>query len=430
MVKMPHWPVPLWYKPIDLGLERIKTLLEALGNPHHHMPPVVHIAGTNGKGSTLAFFRRFLEAAGYTVHCYTSPHLVNFNERIHVSGHEIDDGSLYEVLEECRIATERLELPITFFEGTTAAAFLAFSRSPADITLLETGLGGRLDATNVVDDPLLTILTTISLDHMQFLGDTIAKIAYEKAGIMKTGVPCVTSMQLEEAEEVFEQQAELLNTSLIQYGYDWGIEKTAEGMLYKAKDIELSLPAPNLVGDHQFINAATAITAALALKDFTITKEHLAIGLQTAKWPGRLQHITEGSFADLLPADWELWLDGAHNEAGGHILSVWAEEKQDRPLFLITGMTKGRDSAKFFESLQPFSRFVCGLLVEAEPSSHPADYITEAAKTVGIEAKSCESIEEAIRFLSTLSSTPARILICGSLYLAGSVLEENQHSFK
>lgn len=425
MVKMPHWPVPLWFNPINLGLERMRTLLEALGSPHKALPPVVHIAGTNGKGSTLAFLRSILEASGYVVHCYTSPHLVRFNERIHVSGHEISDEYLYELLEECRIETEKLGLPITFFEGTTAAAFLAFARNPADIVLLETGLGGRLDATNLVDHPMLTILTSISFDHMQYLGDSIAKIAYEKAGIMKAGTVCVSSMQMEEAEHVFEQQAELLGVNLIQYGYDWGVKKTATGMTFLAHDTELALPAPALIGDHQYMNAGTAIAAAKALQGFVISEKAIAKGLQNAHWPARLQQLKEGTLPALLPEGWELWLDGAHNEAGGHVLSLWAEEKQDRPLFLISGMTKGRDSAKFFESLQPFSQFVCGLLVEAEPSSHPADYITEAAKTVGIEAISCDSVEDAIRFLIEYSTVPARILICGSLYLAGSVLEVN-----
>ncbi len=425
MGKMPHWPVPLWYKPIDLGLERIKTLLEALGSPHKHLPPVVHIAGTNGKGSTLAFLRAFLEAAGYRVHCYTSPHLVRFNERIHVAGHEIADDYLYEILEECRVANEQLGLPTTFFEGTTAAAFLAFARNPADITLLETGLGGRLDATNVVEDPLLTIITSISMDHMQFLGDSIAEIAREKAGIMKTGVPCVVSMQQEEASDVFEAQAALLQLPLIQYGYDWGIHKTATGMTFVAENTEIALPAPALVGDHQYMNAGTAIAAARALTGFTITDTHLAQGLQAAKWPARLQHLSEGRLAGLLPKGWELWVDGAHNEAGGHVLSLWAEAQQDRPLFLISGMTKGRDSAKFFESLRPYTQFVCGVLVEAEPSSHPADTITQAARSIGIKAESFPSLEEALSFLSQLSEVPARILICGSLYLAGSVIEEN-----
>lgn len=425
MVKLPHWPVPVWHDPINLGLERINSLLEGLGSPHLHLPPVVHIAGTNGKGSTLAFLRAFLEAAGYRVHVYTSPHLVHFNERICLAGTFIDDDMLYSLLEECRMAAEARNLPVTFFEGTTAAAFLAFARIPADIVLLETGLGGRLDATNLVPNPALTIITTISLDHMQYLGDTIAKIAGEKAGIMKTGTACIVGMQEEEAETVFEAQAEALDIPLISYGYDWGVKKTDTGMDFLSANAELHLPAPCLPGDHQYINAGTAITAALALKDFTITEAHIAKGLRSAKWPARLQQITTGKLASLLPAGWELWLDGAHNEAGGHVLSLWAEEKQDRPLFLISGMTKGRDSARFFEPLKPFVHYICGVLVEAEASSHTASYITNAARSIGIEAESYSSVEEAILFLATLSQPPARILVCGSLYLAGMVLEAN-----
>jgi dihydrofolate synthase / folylpolyglutamate synthase len=425
MVKMPHWPVPLWYKPIDLGLERIRALLAKLGNPHMVLPPVVHVAGTNGKGSTLAFLRAFLEESGYTVHCYTSPHLVRFNERIHISGREITDGELYEILEECRIATEALDLPITFFEGTTAAAFLAFSRYPADIVLLETGLGGRLDATNLIDHPAATIITPISLDHMAYLGDTIAKIAAEKAAIMKRGTPCILSMQTAEAEAVCEATADAIGAPLIAYGYDWGVTPTASGFTYASPDKAFSLPLPALAGEHQLVNAGAAITAALSLKDFTISDEAIQRGLQSVRWPARLQHLTEGRLAQMLPAGWELWVDGAHNEAGGYMLSLWAETKQDRPLYLISGMTQGRDSVKFFEPLASKADFMCGLLVESEASSQTAEYVTAAAEKAGLKAKVCDSLEEALRYTCSLSGTPARILVCGSLYLAGTVLEMN-----
>ena len=425
MVKLPHWPLPIWHSVIDLGLTRIAALLEELGNPQDHLPPVVHIAGTNGKGSTLAFLRAFLQESGYSVHCYTSPHLVRFNERIHVSGKEISDGLLYELLEECRMATEKLGIDMTFFEGTTAAAFLAFARYPADIVLLETGLGGRLDATNLVKKPLATIITPISFDHMSYLGDTITAIAREKAGIMKAQVPCIISMQQEEAENVFEQVAEILDAPLIAYGYDWGVSPTATGFNYESADMKLSLLAPALAGEHQFINAGCAIAAATQLTGFTIPEDAIRRGLHSVRWPARLQHLHEGRLVEQLPEGWELWVDGAHNEAGGYVLSLWAETKQDKPLYIISGMTQGRDSVKFYTPLASKVEFMCGVLVEAEASSQTAQHVTEAAIKAGIDAKACGSLDEAVTLTCQLSDTPARILVCGSLYLAGMVLERN-----
>jgi dihydrofolate synthase/folylpolyglutamate synthase len=425
MIKMPHWPIPLWYKPIDLGLDRILLLLNKLGNPHLKLPPIIHVAGTNGKGSTIAFLKAIFEQAGFKVHRYTSPHLINYNERINIAGVDISNYYAYEILEECRIATEELKIPITFFEGMTAAAFLAFAREPADIVLLETGLGGRLDATNVIDQPLLSVITPISFDHMEYLGPTLATIAGEKAGIIKAGSPCVVSAQPDEAFAKIEQCAAKVNAPLFAYEYDFGVKKAESEMIYVSKSHELHLPFPGLPGDHQFINAATAIACIELIKDkFLITKDVIAQGLVSATWPARLQNLKEGNLVNLLPSNAELWIDGAHNEAGGEVLSLWVEDKVE-PIYIIAGMTKGRDSKKFFQYFTNKVKHVYGVLVEAEPSSHAPEYIVNAAQAVGINASVTDSIEGAIAKIISVATPPYKILICGSLYLAGMALEKN-----
>jgi dihydrofolate synthase/folylpolyglutamate synthase len=429
MIKMPHWPIPLWYKPIDLGLDRITLLLNKLGNPHQILPPIIHVAGTNGKGSTIAFLKTFFEQAGFKVHRYTSPHLITFNERINIAGVDISDDYAYEILEECRLATEELNIPITFFEGMTAAAFLAFTRNYADIVLLETGLGGRLDATNVIDQPLLSVITPISFDHMEYLGPTLATIAGEKAGIIKPNSPCVVSAQPDEAFARIEQYAAKVSAPIFAYEYDFGVKKAESEMIYVSQSQELHLPFPSLPGDHQFINAATAIACIELIKDkFYIREDAIARGLVSATWPARLQRLKEGNLVDLLPANAKLWIDGAHNEAGGEVLSLWVEDSIE-PTYLIAGMTKGRDSKKFFKYFASKVKHVYGVLVEAEPSSHKPEYIVSAAQAVGIEASVADSIEEAIHNIITIATPPFKILICGSLYLAGMALEKNNSNF-
>lgn len=422
MVFMPKWPKPLGSKPIDFGLERTEELLNRLGNPRKNLPPVVHVAGTNGKGSTIAFMRAILEAAGYKVHVYTSPHLIDFNERIVLAGREISDEYLEELADECRIAADGMR--ITFFEGTTVLAFLAFSRVKADILLLETGMGGRLDSTNVIN-PVCTVITPISLDHTEFLGPNIPTITGEKVGIMKKGVPCVSSQQFEEADIVIEHKAEQLAAPLFSFGYDWMAEKTESGMAYRSSRGDIDLPMPSLLGDHQIINAGAAITAIKCLEGFDIPDSAIKQGITKAKWLARMQKLEKGGLTARLPQGWEIWLDGAHNNAGAHIVSCVIEDWKDRPTYVICGFTRGRSAKEFLTHLKGKTDFVCGLLVETELSAQKAGDVAAAAESLEIPAKAFDSLGDAVDFLPSLSSSPARIIICGSLYLCSDALKEN-----
>ncbi len=424
MVFMPHWPKVLGIKPIYYDLERINELMARLDNPHKKLPPVIHIAGTNGKGSTTAFMRAILEAAGYRVHVYTSPHLINFNERIVLAGQEISNDYMTQIMEECRIATG--DMMITFFEGTTAGAFLAFSKIPADVVLLETGMGGRLDATNIIDKPAMTVITPISIDHTEFLGPTITTISGEKAGIMKPGVTCVSSLQVEDAEDVLQQEAARIGANLLSFGYDWIVEKTENGMSFQSEKFDLpNLPRPALLGDHQIINAGAAIAATLNLEGFNITEESIVKGLQAAKWPARMQPIKSGKLLDMLPKNWEIWVDGAHNEAGAHVLAAVLDDFDDsKPTYFICGFTKGRSAAKFLTYLKGRAEFVCGVLVKTEPGAQGPDSIAKDAHSVGFESAPFDDIEDALRFLGSRSTT-GRVVFCGSLYLASDALVLN-----
>jgi dihydrofolate synthase/folylpolyglutamate synthase len=313
-----------------LALDRIERLLAALGNPQDALPPVIHVAGTNGKGSTVATLRACLEAAGFRVHVFTSPHLVRFNERIRIAGTLIDDATLADLLEECERAN--LGAPITFFEVTTTAAFLAFARTPADFTLLEVGLGGRHDTTNVVRRPLVTAITPVSLDHQAFLGDTIAQIAGEKAGILKPSVPAVIGPQLAEAERVIEARAAALGAPLYRWQREWRAEERAGGMRYEGGRWHLDLPLPSLPGAHQLANAGTAIACLEQLAGGSLSATAIADGLRHIDWPARLQRLQRGPLVEILPRGWELWLDGGHNPAAGEVLGAAAAGWRDRSI--------------------------------------------------------------------------------------------------
>jgi dihydrofolate synthase/folylpolyglutamate synthase len=426
MVKMPHWPVPREKSLIKLGLERIEKFLEYLGNPQEKMPPVIHVAGTNGKGSTVAFIRSILQAAGLKVHVYTSPHLVQFNERIVIADQQIEDNYLHQLLEECRIVADKHNLEVSFFEGTTAAAFLAFSRVKADIVLLEVGLGGRLDATNIIKNPILTIITPISLDHVDMLGDTISKIAYEKACIMKPNVPCVVSLQEEEADNVIERYAEQIKSPLTRFEYDFGIFWNHNQVIYKSDDYSLALPKLSLPGEHQYINAATSIAAVKLLKGVTITDEMISYGLQHASWLGRLQKVNSGKIYNTLPKTWEIWLDGAHNPAGSNVVANWLKNQNALPIYMIIGITKGRDIKKL---LQPYTGIITKLIpvsVKSEPLSHSGEIICEQALALGIDAIAKEDIEDAVLYLrNNIFEGKVRVIITGSLFLVADALSYN-----
>lgn len=424
-MKMPSWPKPLGSRPFDFDLNRIQQLLSNLGNPQYRIPPVIHAAGTNGKGSTLAFLKAIFEAAGYSVHRYSSPHLINFNERITISGHDITDYLLEQVAEECRQAAGE-QIKVTFFEGTTAMAFLAFSKVDADIVLLETGMGGRLDATNLIDKPLVTVITPISYDHTEYLGDTLSKIAKEKAGIMKHAVPCVVGYQYEEALDRLEEEAGHIGVPLFRYGHEWKIQRLKDGFAYMEQEGALRLPSPSLVGPHQYLNAGAAVAAIQCLEGFKISDEHIRQGLQQAVWPCRLEHIQQGVLLELVPEGWEIWLDGAHNKAGSQMLAHMADEWSDKPLFAITGITKGRKCDDFFSPLKDKLQHVCGVRVESEPSAYPAIVVAEEIAKLGLETSPADDVEHAIQLLVQKADQPSRILICGSLYLAGDVKQYNE----
>jgi dihydrofolate synthase/folylpolyglutamate synthase len=410
-------------KLIDLSLDRVEALLDRLGRPHEQLPPVVHVAGTNGKGSVIAFLRAMLEAAGYRVHTYISPHLVRFNERIRVAGRLIEDDHLTALLEECEKVNAGT--PVTFFEITTAAAMLAFARTPADVTLLETGLGGRLDATNTVRRPLLSVITSISMDHQQYLGDTLEKIAAEKAGIMKAGVPCLVEAQGRKVARVLEQQAAALGTPLVREGADWFVLGRGEGVLFCEGDRSLALPRPALPGKHQVHNAGLAVACARRMAGFTVPEAAIAAGLGTVEWPARLQRLTTGPLSALLPEGWELWLDGGHNPGAGRVLAEHFRHWRDRPLHLVFGMLNTKDPIGYLKPLAPAVTRLRAVAIPGEANTLPAEQTAQAASTVAIAAAAAPSVEAAIRQLIAADARPARILICGSLYLAGTVLRDN-----
>jgi dihydrofolate synthase/folylpolyglutamate synthase len=413
-------------KAIDLSLGRIERLLDRLGRPQEHLPPVLHVAGTNGKGSLIAFLRAILEAAGYQVHVYTSPHLVRFTERIVVAGREIGDAGLSEILEECEAVNAGA--PITFFEITTAAAFLAFARTHADATLLETGLGGRLDATNVVHAPALVALTPISLDHQSYLGPTVGEIASEKAGILKPGVACVCAAQPTEAARVIRARASLIGAPLFEERRDWRVEPEADGRLtFQEGGAALRLPAPALAGTHQYQNAGLAVACVRRLAHlFAVDADAIGRGLCGVKWPARLQRLEGGRLSALIPEDWELWLDGGHNRAAASVLARHLVEWRDRPVHLVFGMLRAKDAQAFLAKLAPGIDRVVTVSVPGEPTSLDAEETAAIASRQGIQAVAAKDVGEALKILARTRNVPARILICGSLYLAGAVLAENE----
>jgi dihydrofolate synthase/folylpolyglutamate synthase len=409
-------------KLIDLSLGRVERLLTALGNPQDQLPPVVHVAGTKGKGSTLATMRACLEAAGYRVHTYISPHLVRFHERIRLAGRLIDEERLISLLEECERANR--DAPITFFEITTAAAFLAFARTPADVVLLEVGLGGRLDATNVVRRPAVTAITPVSLDHQAFLGDTVAAIAGEKAGILKPGVTAVIAPQPREAAAVIEARADAVSAPIYRARREWRCEVAGPGMRYEGERWRLDLPLPSLIGAHQVVNAGTALACLERLSGFDTPPEAIAEGLQHIDWPARLQLLCRGPLVDAVPPGWELWLDGGHNPLAGEVLGDVAAGWHDCPLYLVVGMMNTKDAAGFIAPLAKHARALWAVTIPGEKNALPAEAIAAAAASVGLPAQTADSVLAAIRGIPVRDGN-GRILICGSLYFAGKVLAQN-----
>ena len=414
-------------KIIDLSLGRVERLLERLGHPEARLPPVVHVAGTNGKGSTVAYLRAMLEAAGRRVQVYTSPHLVRFHERIRLAGRLIPEAELAALLAECEAANGAE--PITYFEITTAAAFLAFARHPADVLLLEVGLGGRLDATNVVERPALSVITPVSIDHTQFLGDTLEAIAFEKAGILKPGVPAVIGPQAPAARSVIEAQAARVGAPVHIHGRDWDFEPggdAAGDWTFRFGARRLRLPAPALPGAHQVANAATALACVERLDGFGLGAAARRRGLAEAAWPGRLQPLTEGLLREALPRDWELWLDGGHNVAAAESLLRMAAKWRDRPLHVVYGMMRQKAVESFLRLLGPVAASLSAVPIPGEGGALSAAEAAEAARAAGFTAAPFDGVSGALAAVTQKGSGgPARVLICGSLYLAGRVLAEN-----
>ena len=409
-------------KIIDLSLERIERILARLGNPERKLPPVIHVAGTNGKGSTVAYLRSILEQAGLKVHCYTSPHLVKFHERIYVAGETIPEEKLSALLEECETANG--ESPITFFEITTAAAFLAFARTPADYLILEVGLGGRLDATNVISKPAVSVITTIDYDHQQYLGNTLTAIAHEKAGILKQNVPAVIGAQPDEARAEIERVAEAIGALLRIANQEWQSFEQHGRLVFQDESGLLDLSLPQLKGRHQVDNAGNAIAAIRLLDDSRVTEAHIEQGLKSVTWPARMQRLGPGALTALLPGDAELWLDGGHNPSAGRVIARAFSDINDRhsrPLVLIWGMLNTKDAGSFIEPFAGLAKRVVTITIPGEPNAVPAEELAEIARSRNLSAETATSLTKALG--QALLTTPApRILICGSLYLAGHVL--------
>lgn len=420
-------------KTIDLSLGRIERLLGKLGHPERRLPPVIHVAGTNGKGSTIAFMRAILEAGGQAVHVYTSPHLVRFHERIRVGrpggGRFVEEDRLVRALRTCEAVNGGD--PITVFEITTAAAILIFAEEPADVLLLEVGLGGRFDATNVIAEPAAAVVTSIGLDHAEYLGDTLEQIAFEKAGIFKRGCPAVIAHQdYAQADRVLRERAEAVGAAPVWIGgQDFSTHDESGRVVYQDESALLDLPRPRLAGSHQLINAGTAIAALRAAGFGRLPAAAFERGMTEAQWPGRLQRITKGVLPGLAPPGSEIWLDGGHNPDGGRVLAAAMADLEDRsesPLVLIAGMLGTKDSDGFLKNFAGLARELVAVPIAGQVAARPPEEVAAIAARVGLTSSVAPSIESALASLNQFVwDRPPRILICGSLYLAGAVLASN-----
>jgi len=405
-------------KIIDLTLDRMWRILAALGDPQQALPPVIHIAGTNGKGSTLAYIRAGLEAAGKSAHAYTSPHLARFHERIRLAGTLIDENHLSDILDECLAANG--PDAITYFEITTAAALLAFARNPADYTLLEVGLGGRLDATNVIDSPAVSVITPVDLDHQQYLGDTIEDIAGEKAGIIKRGCPVIVAPQQEAALEVIEARAARLGAPIYAYGQHWHVTTEAGRLIFQDETGLLDLPLPALAGPHQIQNAGTALAA---MRVLGLDEAACEGAMRNVNWPARMQRLRHGPLFDTAP-NAELWLDGGHNPHAALAIAATLKGLPQRETHLICGMLNTKDLTGFMAPLAPFASSLHAVSIDGQAATLSAEDTKAAATRAGIAAQTAPDVISALRDIC--ATTPnARVLICGSLYLAGEILKEN-----
>ena len=414
MVSMPHWPIKFERFPHRIDLSPMQKLLEFLGDPHLQLPPIIHIAGTNGKGSTAATLKSIFNNAGYKAHLYTSPHIREFNERIVISDERISDQYLFALLERIREISERNSLDNSFFEITTALAFLAFAENPADITIIETGLGGRLDPTNIIKNPLATFITPISIEHAEHLGPNIEIIAREKAGIIKPNSTCIISAQTNEAFDVLLNKCDEQNANSIVFSYEYMIEKKDDHFIIEGRDFETEkFPFPNLLGDHQILNSSTIIAAILS-KTFTgyeISKENIIDAIQNIDWPARLETVNyKGK---------KIILDGAHNESGAKILALWVKDNLKKgKISLILGMTNNRDAVSFVSKFKNIIDNIFTLQVRSEASSYMAEKLAQILHPTGINIVPCNDLDEAI---SKASENSDHIIVTGSLFLAADL---------
>ncbi|HEY0598865.1 folylpolyglutamate synthase/dihydrofolate synthase family protein [Brevundimonas sp.] len=411
---------------IDLSLERMRTLCAALGDPQHRLPPVIHVAGTNGKGSTVAFIRAIAEAAGLRVHAYTSPHLVRFHERIRIAGRLIEDEALNAILDRVEAAIDAGGSEATVFESTTAAAFLAMSETPADLAIVEVGLGGVLDATNVIERPLLSVITPVDLDHAEFLGTSLRGVAVEKAGILKAGARGLIARQAEAAMAAIEIAAEAVRAPLTVMGVDFDAWAERGGLAFQDQNRFLDLPAPALSGPHQIANAGLAVAVALELD---LPEDAIANGLRTARWPARMQRLTAGPYGEAArAAEAELWLDGGHNPHAGRALAEALMQRQarvPRPLALIVGMLANKDAGGFFEALKETG--AAAFTVPFDGAAAEPEALAAVARGHGLGATACPSATDALERALRLGA--GRVVICGSLYLAGEVLGASRETW-
>ncbi len=405
-------------KIIDLTLDRMWRCLAACGHPERALPPVIHIAGTNGKGSTLAMLRSGIEGAGQTAHAYTSPHLVRFHERIRVAGKLISEDALTEILDEVWDKNDRT--PITYFEITTVAALLAFAQAKADWTLLEVGLGGRLDATNVIEKPALTVITPVDFDHQQFLGETLEEIAFEKAGILKRGVPCIVAPQHGVVMDVIERQAARVGAPLLAYGQHWHVSEENGRLVYQDETGGLDLPRPRLLGAHQIMNGGVALAG---LRSLGMGEASYEPALTEATWPARMQRLRTGPLVEAADQA-ELWVDGGHNPSAGRAISALLDDLPPRETHLITGMLNSKDPRGYLEPMARHAKSLHAVAIPGVDATLTAEETDAFAREVGIPSQIARSVSEALAQI--LEKNPdSRVLICGSLYLAGTVLAEN-----
>ena len=416
---------------IDLSLDRMHRVLERLRHPERKLPPVIHVAGTNGKGSTIAYLRAMLEAAGYRVHTFTSPYLVRINECFRLGraggGVLVSDAELKAALERCEVANAGA--PLTVFEGKTAAAFCLFADNPADVLLLEVGLGGRLDSTNVIEKPLASVITPVSMDHMEFLGNTLASIAGEKAGIIKRGAAVVCAEQADEAMEVIEAQAQRMRAPLFAAGQQWHVSVERGRLVYQDDRGLMDLAAPKLFGRHQFDNAGLAIATLRATDAFRISNAAFEAGIVGAEWPARMQRLSSGRLIEMAPAGAEIWLDGGHNAEGGRVVAAALgdlEERVPRQLVIIAGMMGTKDAGGFLANFAGQTRHIIAVPIPDTDNAMSPDRLADAARQLGMRVELADGVEAALRSLAKLVyETSPRILIAGSLYLAGHVLALN-----